>query len=123
MLRRSRRNVLTFFLSSITRKEVRKHILTKTKEAVAASKKFREQANILRNIREPAFQALFMKCSETEVLKKLLKQFRTFLESTNAESIPFDGASTGDVYNAYFAVQRHSKGGRTNGVSSRTPLC
>jgi PIN domain len=46
-----------------------------------------------------------VKWSETEVLKKLLKQFRTFLESTNAQTIPLDGASAGDVFKAYFAVR------------------
>ncbi len=93
------------YLSPITRKEVRKHIFSKTREAAAASKRFREQANILWNIRESAFQALFVRWDAAEVLKKLLKQFRTFLQSTNVRTIPLGGASAGDVFKAYFAVR------------------
>lgn len=93
------------YLSPVTRKEVRRHILTKVREAAVAGKKFRQQASILWNVREPAFQAVFTKWSETAVLKKLLKQFQAFIKATDARMIPLEGASVGDVFNAYFAIR------------------
>ena len=90
------------FVSDITLREVKSHVLEKVDESIHAQRKFESKARILRNSVENAVSNRFEKLDPDKLNAELLAQFDEFLKNAKVTVMPSSCVDVKDIFDAYF---------------------
>jgi hypothetical protein len=93
------------FLTSITVREVKRHIRKKVKEASNTIDKFRKDLRILANSANIGVSSRGQRLEEKAVVEELTAQFDEFIKQSRAEILECDDINPELVFSKYFEVK------------------
>lgn len=94
---------IVLLISSVTGREVQKHIVTKVRESVSALQSFQSKAMILRNSKIYEESHFFKKIDSEAVANELLLKFNEFRSLPHVENFEIDGSVSERVFDSYFS--------------------
>lgn len=90
------------YVTDITIREVRSHIVEDVSKAIQAKNKFQKDARIFRNIDEAPFEEFFHEVNEASAIETLNHQLVRFLSEVSATVLSTSGVSIEAVFDKYF---------------------
>jgi len=90
------------YVTDITVREVRAHILEDVSKAIQAQKKFQKDARVFRNINDTPFDKFFHEVNEASAIETLNIQLDRFLSELSATVLSTSRVSIDAVFDKYF---------------------
>lgn len=96
---------LNLIVTDVTIQEIEKHLREYSSEAVKLVKRFQKEGKFLRNVPELPCHNIFGEITEDMIHSIVTKNFQTFLNTENIETISVSSVDPILIFNKYFAEE------------------
>lgn len=95
---------ISLLLTTVTVREIKKHIYEKVKESQSALQSFRKKASILRNSDEYSESGIFTAIDVESMRDELVAKFQDFVDESKAEVVFINGDVAERIFDNFFSA-------------------